>query len=296
MKLKAFCSLHSWRHSLTVRVFLGYWLAVFSIIWTFTEFTGYFFTINNSPVKPSVWLVLGLGVVIAAWMSRPRLTRTILLPEKDIQLQVTVDDMFRLDDASLIIPSNCCFTHDHIDGDAIITQFRSRFFSTAAQLDQAIAEALRSVPAEDRVLNGRQVNQYPIGTVAQIPLPGPVGRFAYLVASAELNEHGRGIPQLGDLKSALNSLWTHIGERGNTRPLAVPVLGSGRQRLTPNRLQLIALIMQSFLSSSQHRKFTGRLTVVIHPRAYLSHSYNLDEVETYMKCLVKFNISVNHAE
>ncbi|SDE47341.1 hypothetical protein SAMN02799630_05412 [Paenibacillus sp. UNCCL117] len=290
MKLKAFFSQHAWRHSLTIRTFLGYWLAVFAVIWTFTEFTGYFFSAQGEPVKPNVWLVLALGIVIAAWMSRPRLTRFVRLPERDIELQVTVDDMFRLKNGSWIIPSNCCFKHDHIDRDAIIVQFRDRFFASPADFDLAIAEALRAAPSRQAVVNGQSVRVYPVGTVAQLPLPGAEGRYAYLVASAELNEHGRGIPQLADLQAALPALWTHIGERGNTRPLIVPILGSGRHRLAHNRLELIALIVRSFLNASRHRKFTGRLIIVIQPGAYLTHTYNLDDIEAYLSCAGKLGL------
>ncbi|WP_159888449.1 macro domain-containing protein [Paenibacillus puerhi] len=289
LKWKAFFSLHAWRHSLTVKAFFGYWLAVFAVIWTFMEFTGYFFTMNNEPVKPNVWLVLGLGIVIAAWMSRPRLTRTVRMTEKDMQLQVAVDNLFRLKDASLIIPSNCCFKHDHIDEDAVIAQFRRLFFTSPAQFDQAVDDALRDLPAEHAIVNGQQVKKYPVGTVVQLPLPGSGGRYAYILASSELNEYGRGVPHINDLQAALSALWNHIGERGNTRPLAIPMLGSGRQRLTQTRLELLALIVQSFLRGSRHRKFTSRLTLVIHPNAYLGNKYNLDDVECYLACADKFN-------
>lgn len=289
-KLRSFLSLHSWRNAVSVKAFLGYWLAVFSVIWTFTEFIGYFFDKNGEPVKPNVWLVLGLGIAVAAWMSRPRLTRTVRLPEKDMLLQVTVDDMFRLDNGSWIIPSNNCFKHDHIDEEAIIVHFRNRFFASPAQFDQALAEALRHAASVSVGINGKAVDQYPIGTVAQLPLPGPEGRYAYIVASAELNEHGRGRPQISDVKTALAALWDHIGERGNTKPLIMPVLGSGRQRLGRNRLELIALIVRSFLKGSRDRKFTSRLTIVIHPKAYLNHKYNLNDIEAYLSCADQFGL------
>ncbi|MFD0715697.1 macro domain-containing protein [Paenibacillus sp. GCM10027626] len=288
-KWKSFFALHSWRHSVTVKAFFGYWLAVFSVIWTFTDFIGYFFTIGDKPVKPNVWLVFSLGIIIAVWMSRPRLTRTVCLPDKDMLLQVAVDDMFRFKDRSLVIPSNNCFMHDHMDEDAILVQFRNRFFSSPAQFDQALADALRHETAECAVINGKQVNKYPIGTVAQLAMPGSGGQFAYILASAELNEHGRGMAQINDLKAALSALWNHIGERGNTRPLIIPVLGSGRQRLAHNRLELIALIVQSFLRSNQHRKLTSHLTIVIHPKAYLNNKYNLNDIEAYLSCAGRFN-------
>lgn len=295
-KWAAFFSGHSWRHSVALKPFFGYWVAAFSIIWTFIEFTGYFFSIRGEPVKPNVWAALGAGIACAVWMSRPRLTRTVRLSDPDMLLQIAVDDMFRLKNGSFVIPSNRCFKHDHIDGDAVIVQFRNRFFSSAAHFDRALAEALRHVPSERAFVHGRPVDRYPIGTVAQLPLPGPGSRYAYIVASVELNEHGRGTPQLEDLKSALPALWDHIAERGNTRPLIVPVLGSGRQRLVQGRLELIALIVQSFLAGNRDRKPASRLTIVLSPKAYMDHRYNLDEIETYLSCAGKFHHLLNLTE
>jgi hypothetical protein len=290
LKLKLLFSTHAWKYSLSGKLFLMHWIAVFSTIWTIAEFIGYFFIGDNNSLKPNVWIVLALGLIIAVWMSRPKLCRSVLLSEKDITLQVDVNNIFDMKDGSLIIPSNCTFQHDHIDGDSVIVQFRNRFFSSSAQFDDAISNALQNEPKVPVNFKGNIVNKYAIGTVAQIPLPGSDGRIAYLLASAELNEHGRGDPNINHLNIALNSLWNYIGEQGNTRPLIVPIMGSGRQRLTQNRLKLIALIIRTFLSSVQQRKYTNSLTLVIHPRAYLKNKYNLDDIETYLSCAEKFDI------
>lgn len=285
---RAYWSLHSWRNSVSLKAFLTHWVAVFAIFWTFTEFLGYFFSFNGEPVRPNVWLLLGLGIAVAAWLSRPRLTRSVVIPEKDMLLQITVDNLFRFQDYSLIIPSNSCFKHDHIDEGAVIVQFRNRFFSSPAQFDQALAQALRNVASEQVMIDGRQVGKYPIGTVAMINLPGASGRFAYVVASCDLNEHGRGVPRLDDLKAALPALWNHIGEQGTTIPLIMPVPGSGRQRLTSNRVELIAMIVRSFLQGSRQRKCTNRLTIAIHPTAYLNNHYNLDDIDSYISFAAKY--------
>ncbi len=290
MRVKAFFSAHAWRSSLHGKVFFAHWLAVFAVIWTFVDFWDYYFIGDNESWKPNVWLVLALGLIIAAWMSRPRLCRTVHLADKDITVQVDVNDMFESKDGSLIIPSNSSFQHDYIDEDAVIVQFRNRYFSSPAQFDEAIAQALQHEPKTCVTIKGKTVNKYPIGTVAQIPLPGHGGRVAYVLASAELNEHGRGEPDINHLRSALTSLWNYIGQQGNTRPLIIPVIGSGRQRLTQNRLKLIALIVGTFLAAIQQRKFTNRLTLAILPRAYMQNKYHLDDIETYLICADTFDL------
>ncbi|MGF6952306.1 hypothetical protein QF028_004811 [Neobacillus sp. B4I6] len=294
LKIKAFFSIHAWRYSLNVKVLFVHWLAVFGVIWTFIEFLGYFFIRDNDSLKPNVWYVLAIGLLISTWMSRPRLCRSVNLSDKDITMQVDVNNIFEMENGSLIIPSNCSFQHDYIDEDAVIVQFRNRFFSNPSLFDEAIANALQNVPKECIAIKGKPVNKYPIGTVAQISLPGPDGRTAYVLASGELNEHGRGEPNINHLRTALISLWNYIGEQGNTRPLIIPIIGSGRQRLTQNRFKLIALIVSTFLAAIQQRKFTSRLTLTILPRAYLQNKYNLDDIETYLSCADKFDILDNH--
>ncbi|WP_079504813.1 macro domain-containing protein [Mesobacillus jeotgali] len=289
IKLKTFFSLHAWKHSLNIKTFLIHWTAVFGVIWTFIEFLGYFFIKDDDSLKPNVWLVLLVGLFISAWISRPRLLRSVHLSDKDITLQVDVNNIFEMKNGSLIIPSNSAFQHDYIDEGALIVQLRDLFFSDSQLFDEVISNALRSEPKENFKIRGKQVYKYPIGTVAQIPIPGPGGRVAYLLASTDLNEHGRGEPNFDHLKTALNLLWEYIGQQGDTKPLIIPILGSGRQRLTQNRLKIISLIVSTFLSSIKHRKYTNSLTLTILPRTYLQNMYNLDEIETYLSLADKFD-------
>jgi len=51
-------------------------------------------------------------------MSRPRLTRRVKLHDKDITLQITVHDIFRVGGGTVIVPSNVLFT-DLIDRDVV---------------------------------------------------------------------------------------------------------------------------------------------------------------------------------
>lgn len=291
-KWRTFSSAHAWRYALKGKRFFVYWLSVFAVIWTFTEFASYFFIGDDASSKPNVWLVLGCGLVIAVWLSRPRLRRSIHLADKDVTIRIEVNDMFALRDGSWIIPSNRAFLHEHIDEDAVVIQFRNRFFASKLHFEEAIENALPHDTAEYDTIQGRTVKKYPLGTVLPIPLPGKGKGTAYVLASADLNEHGRGEPNVEHLQSALASLWSYIGKQGNTGPFIIPVIGSGRQRITHNRLQLSSLIVKTFLSEIDHRKFTRRLTIVIHPRAYLQNKYDLDDIEMYLACMDKFEIQV----
>ncbi|MNB88176.1 hypothetical protein D3C81_643640 [compost metagenome] len=287
-KWKAYFSVGLWKHSFRLKKFLSYWLAVFSVIWTFTEFSGYFFTAaDGSPWKPNVWVFLGIGILAAMWMSRPHLRRTVLLPDHEVTLEIDVNDMYARQDGAWIIPCNCCFLHSHIDEQAIVVQFRNRFFPSSADFDQVLAQALQNVPYELNTVRESQVKKYPIGTVVQIQLHG-TRQTAYLLATSELNPQGKGEPNLNHLEEALKSLWTYIALNGNTEPIMIPILGSGRHRLVVSRFVIIGMIVKTFLAGLSQRKFTKRLTIVMQPKAFKQNQYNLDEIESYFSCAGKF--------
>jgi len=284
---KAYFSIVSWKHSFRFKKFLSFWLAAFSVIWTFTEFSGYYFTVAGSPWKPSVWGVIGLGIVVAIWMSRPLLRRKVLLPDHEVLLEIDVNNLYARKDGSWIIPCNCCFLHSHIDEQAIIVQLRNRFFSSPSEFDQVLAQKLQNIPYELDTVMGNQVKKYPIGTVVQIQLHG-IGQTVYLLATSELNPQGKGDPNLKHLEDSLRSLWTYIAEHGNTEPIIIPVLGSGRHRLVISRYVIIGMIVKSFIAGLVQRKFTKRLTIVMQPKAFLDNQYNLDEIESYFSSAGKF--------
>lgn len=288
IRWKAYFSAGLWKHSFRLKTFLGYWLAIFSVIWTFTEFSGYFFTsTDGSPWKPDVWIIIGLGILAALWMSRPRLRRTVLLPGYEVELEIDVNDLYARHDGAWIIPCNSCFLHSHIDEQAIVVQFRNRFFPNSADFDQVLTQALKKLPYELETVNGVQVKKYPIGTVIQVKLHG-TRQTAYLLATSELNTQGRGDPNLNHLEDSLKSLWSYIAQNGNTEPIMIPLIGSGRHRLVVSRYVIIGMIVKSFLAGLANRKFTKRLTIVMQPKAFIQNQYKLDEIESYFLSAGKF--------
>ncbi|MGG1659060.1 macro domain-containing protein [Brevibacillus sp. NRS-1366] len=289
-RIKVFFSTHAWKYSFVIKRFLIHWIATFSVVWTFTEFAGFFFERDGAPWKPPVWVVLTFGIVLAIWMSRPRLTRTVKLPDKDITLRITVHDIFKVGDGAVIIPSNCLFKHDHLDEGAILAQLQSRFYNNSKAFDLALENALKHEPHETVPLQGDQVMSYPVGTVARLELQSAKVKGAYVVATAELNEHGRAIPNREQFRYALQALWEYIGKRGRKEHLIIPVMGSGRNRLNVNRFELIHDIVNTFMRAVEDCKFSERLTIVIHPDAFMRNRYDLDEMEEYLRYVSKFEV------
>ncbi|WP_152560637.1 hypothetical protein [Paenibacillus polymyxa] len=90
-------------------------------------------------------------------MSRPRLRRTVLLPGYEVTLEIDVNDLYARNDGAWIIPCNRYFLHSHIDEQAIVVQFRNRFFPSPADFDQVLTQALKNVPCELDTVNGVEV-------------------------------------------------------------------------------------------------------------------------------------------
>ncbi|GIP34248.1 macro domain-containing protein [Paenibacillus sp. J2TS4] len=290
MRIHAFFASHAWKLSFSIRRFFMHWFTVFAIIWTFIDFVAFFFGKDQDrPWKFLVWIVIGVSVLIALWMSRPRLTRKVRLKDTDVTIKIVVDDLFRRKGSTVIIPVNTFFKHDDIDDKAILMQYRNLFYSNHIEFDSQLKEQLKDEPYTQGVLQGEQVNSYSPGTVVRLQTTHRRIKAAYLVATAELNEHGRAKPNRSLLQFALHELWNRIAERGRKELLAIPIIGSGRGRINVTRYELIYDIVHSFLQAIKDNKFTEELTIIIHPRAFIQNEYSLDEIEEYLRFVSKFN-------
>lgn len=290
MRIRAFFASHAWKLSFSIRRFFMHWFTVFAIMWTLIDFVAFFFGEDqDKPWKSVVWIVIGVSVLMALWMSRPRLIRKVRLKDMDVTIKIVVDDLFRRKGSAVIVPVNTYFKLDDIDDKAIVIQYRNVFYSNHIEFDRQLREQLKDEPCTQGVLQGEQVNSYSPGTVARLQTTHRRIKAAYIVATAELNEHGRAKPDRFLLQLALHELWKRIAERGRKEPLAIPVIGSGRGRINVTRYELIHDITYSFLQAIKDNKFTEELTIVIHPRAFIQNEYSLDEMEEYLRFVSKFH-------
>lgn len=290
MKLRALFSSHTWKLSFSFKKFFINWISIFAIIWTFVDFFNFFFSSDNQPWKPSVWIVFGIGILIALWRSHPRLTRKVRLKDQDVSIKLVVDNMFKRKGATVIIPVNTLFQHRDVDEGAIQIQYRNSFFDSANLFDRKLNDQLQDEPHQIVIYNNNQMRKYSAGTVVRLETPKKRIKAAYLVATAELNEHGRAVPDRLLKQTALVALWKHIAQRGRKESIVIPIIGSGRGRLNVTRYELIHDIVYSFLEAVKECKFTEELTIVIDPRAFIRHEYSLDEMEEYLRYVAKYAV------
>lgn len=284
-KLKVFLSSYVWRYSLSYKQFLKYGWFCFTITWTIYQFITKFF-VN---FKLHYMVLVLFGIVGAIWMCRPRLTKRALSKNK-VLIEVKVDDIFKLKAGALIIPIN---SELKLNGDekALPARLREQFFSSTKAFEGELQRAFTQECCAAIEKQGEHEPHplYPIGSAVRLPLKAKRVTGAYMLVTANLNKSGRAIPDYELYQRALKELWVYIGQHGRVENLIIPIMGSGRNRLTKNRFDLIKEIIDSFLQAIQERKFTEKLTIVIYPEAFMRNEMNLNEIAEYLKYRTKFD-------
>jgi hypothetical protein len=235
--------------------------------------------------RHTVWTlvaILLLSVVHVLITRRPVSRVTYKVPKKDLCYEVRIGDLFACP-GEIVVSSNTTFDTDVASGliapNSIQGQLAHRFFNDKTdELDRQIAQALNGLPSEKAVSPGKR-KRYPIGTVAKV---NAHGKNFYMLAMAELNEHGNARSNVEMVEEALDKLWHYMAERGDHGDLVLPLVGTGRGRIQLPRKKIIERIAQSFAYASRERTFANKLTIVIHLSDAAKYDVNLFEVRDYL--------------
>lgn len=202
---------------------------------------------------------------------------TYRVPGKDYFIDVQIGNILDAPNG-IVVSTNSSFETNPkiIAPDSLQGQFVARYFQgDTAELDRLIKEGLSHQaaggPGEKR--------KYALGTVAKIPADG---KFFYLLAMADLNEHGNAQLDERALDEVLEGLWRGLREQGELGQFYVPVIGSGRGRIQMPRQKLIERIAQSFVYSSRDRKIANRLTIMVTDEDARTYDLNLFQVRDYL--------------
>lgn len=127
--------------------------------------------------------------------------------------------------------------------------------------------------------------EYSIGTV--IPVSAQHKQF-YLFAVATLSDEHRSKVSEEDLKIALDRLWDYFANKAGKDKFIIPIIGTGRGRIKLTRIEVIKLIVLSFLSSCRNHICADSLTISISPDDVKTHQINLNEIIDWIKVKVKY--------
>ena len=210
------------------------------------------------------------------------------LRETDILIEIRVGDMFDTDGAFVISTSTTFDTDmpDNLVSESVQEQFTQEYYGNTEHLDHDIEKELED--EEYTVIEDNRKGKkkhYQIGTVVKLQ---PQDQVTYLVAAADMNEHGTDSGSLEDMRKGLGDLWDYIGERGELVPLVMPVLGTGHARIHVRREKMIREIISSFIAACSEKKFCEKLTVVVWQKDYREHDINLQKLGDYLQHLCEY--------
>ena len=267
------------------------WLAVqiTRFVWPHTIVFG---TTELPDAIRNAWPLFGLvGLAAAAYQCRPRLAISHKLNGRDVAIQIAIGDILTFPGA-LIIGSNTTFdtriSTELISERSVQGIFTKKYYRGETQLDAELSTSLGSVLGQDLPANRvGKTKKYPMGTCVRL---NPKNRTGYLLAIAEINEHGGASGSFNDLKESLPKLWEFISRRGLKEPLVMPVLGTGFSRLPQPREEVIREIIQSFVAACSERTFADKLTIVITPQDMAEHRISLDELGSFLQHMCKYTV------
>jgi hypothetical protein len=228
-----------------------------------------------------IFIFLALAFVLST--RRPVSRVSYKVPKKDLTFEVRIGDIFKAN-GETIISSNSTFDTDMSKGliarNSLQGQLAAQFFDgQTAEIDRQINESLqREAFAVNETRPGKKY-EYPIGTVARLSAHG---KNFYLVAMSHMNENGTAFSDPRMLDEALEKLWSNIAAKAELGDIVMPLMGTGRGRISIPRKKVIERIAQSFADASADRIFSNKLTIFVRPEDALKFSLNLFQVKDYL--------------
>jgi hypothetical protein len=276
-------------------------LSSFGALWLFVEIS-YFFLSDESlfiiKVKDCWYIFVLLGLLVAIIIARPKFTFGYKLSNRDIIIEIAIGNLLKRD-CSLIIGTNTTFdTHisnDLISDGSIQGQFTKLIYNgDESQLDKDISFELKDIQSE--ILNEKRTGKnrkYPIGTTVKL---NRQKRNFYLLALANINEHGVASSTYDDFKHALACLWLFIGKKGLKENIAIPVIGSGFSRLIQKREIIIREIIRSFVAACSESTFCDKLTIVLNPSDIKKYNIDIGELENFIRYICEYTEFSNNSD
>lgn len=231
----------------------------------------------------SVFLVFLIGVAATVFTRRPVSKIVSKVPSKDLKIEVRIANLLEMN-ADIVISTNTTFDTSMADGliapNSLQGQVAHDFFNGKTdEIDRQIEKSLGDTPFVERKRERGKSKEYPMGTVAIVE---GHGKFFYFVAMSALNSHGTAGTTPANIDITLNSLWRYINDHGERRDIAMPIIGTGRGRITIPKKKMIERIADSFVSAANHSLFAKKLIIVIHPSDQEDAGINLFRVKDYL--------------
>lgn len=273
-----------WKYALLTPAGASRVFAAVGVIWTFIELLDFFGIYQQAQYsKFAIIPVLGAGILFAVGRVRPVSRIVYKIHSRDLSVEVKIGNLLDAN-GGIVISSNATFDTDIACGlismNSLQGQFATRFFEgNTIEIDSQIERSLAHSPSAP--INrpfGKQL-EYEIGTVAQV---NSHGNAYYFLAMSKLNDQRNAYSSIEMIDTALKLLWPVIRNQGEMQDLSIPLLGTGRGRVSLLRKKMIEKIAQSFVDASRDAPFAKRLIIYVHPDDADNFEINLFEIRDYL--------------
>lgn len=277
---QSFCTKSYWAYALISVDSLKTFLATIGAIWMAIDISDSFHLLKKSEL--SLWLLTPLlffGVLVVIFTRRPVKKIIYKYPGMDLMIEVTIGDLFKIP-GQKVISTNTTFDTDIANGIISPTSIQGAFTNIyysgdLARLDADLLNGLQGISSQYFQKIGK-TERYELGTTVKLKI-GP--EYFYWFAMAEMNVNNTASTKMKDLNVSLEGLWEYISTKGEKIDTIIPLIGTGRGRLSISRKKLIAIIAQSFITASESNLFANKLVIVIHPDDIEKSNLNLFEVK-----------------
>lgn len=282
--LKSICTLSFWRFAVFSVPAIVQLLAVIGAIYLFMEVLDFLSIYTRAQYsKFAIFPIFLISLLVVIITRRPVRKIAYKVPQRDCTIEVKIGDLFA-EPGDVVISTNSTFDTDISRGliaaDSLQGQLALRVFKGQTdEIDRQIDRELAQASFENYLDAPGKKRRYPIGTVAKI---STTDRNFYMVAMAELSDLGTARSTLRGIEDALVRLWEFVADRGDMRPIVVPLIGTGRGRLELPRMKIVERIAQSFVYALKDKVFSNRLKIVVRPEDAEEFSINLFEIRDYL--------------
>lgn len=287
ISLKLIFSKNYWRYIFSIKEIFKSFFSAIGVEWLIIEILS-FFSLPISDVFKVHWLsffiIAALWTIFKNW---PRTEFKFKLKNRDIHIQLSIGDLLNYK-GSVIIPLNTsldtAFENDLISKNSIQGQFTVKYFEEPKYLDDEIKNFLVGRKPTENLPNKQKGNKfkYNIGLVIKLKLEND--KFAYLTALCDINDSGVASTNFDNILTSLGELWDFILNKGELGVINIPILGTGRGRISETREVIIKAIITSFIASTtSSKKFCDKLNIVISPQDFKKHRIDLKEICDFLR-------------
>lgn len=286
---KLLFSKNYWKYIFSIKTFRSSLLSIFGIIWLIVEAVS-FFSVEVSNYFKSHWHSLTvIGLLILIYENWPKSNFKFIIKDRDINVHLSIGDIFSYE-GDIVVPSNTSFDtsfeNDLISKNSIQGQFTLKYFPVNTNLAKIIKDELDGIEYSKILSEKVKGNKfcYEIGNIVKLKLHE--GKYAYMLAMADMNNEGVASTTFDNVLSSLASLWNFISTKGEDGIVNIPVLGTGRGRLKEDRTSVIKAIIHSFISASiLDNRFCKTINIVINPSDFNEFKIDIKDLCDFTKFL-----------